>query len=159
MALTHQQEKFARAIVSGKNNTDAYLEAYPVSKNWKQDSLYNKASAMMRNALVVARIDDLRKPIARKLGYTLETAMNEAERAYNAALENKQIGAAVAAAQLRAKLQGLLVDRKEIAVTKMDGMDAYDKQTLIEAAKAEIERRKRLAGPEQEVTDVEPKGG
>lgn len=155
--LSAQQEKFALAMARGLNQSDAYMEAYPASRKWPKETLYPAASKLANDSKVSTRIDALRAPVARKVGYTLETAMREAEKAYEAALEHKQVGAAVAAAQLRAKLQGLLIERKEIAVTKMDGMDANDKQTLIEAAKAEIERRRRLAGPEQEVTDVEPK--
>ena len=79
--------------------------------------------------------------------------MEEALRAFDLAMNTQQPGAAVAAATLRSKLHGLLIERKEIQVTKMDGMGANDKQMVMEAARAELARRKALAGPD-EVTDV-----
>ena len=154
--LSAQQEKFAICIVKGMSQADAYREAYPQSKNWLADSVNSKASSLARKAHIETRIEALRAPVARKLGYTLETAMNEALKALDGALEAKQYGAAVAAAQLRAKLQGLLIERKEIAVSKMDNMTPSDKDLILAAAKAELEKRKRIPPP-SDVTDVEPK--
>lgn len=61
--LTSQMEKFALGVASGKTQADAYREAYPRSKKWKDDSVHNKASALMRNAQVAARVEELRERI------------------------------------------------------------------------------------------------
>ena len=61
--LTSQMEKFAMGVASGKTQADAYREAYPRSNKWKDDSVHNKASALMRNAQVAARVEELRERI------------------------------------------------------------------------------------------------
>lgn len=157
--LTDQQEKFCHEIVKGKSQFAAYQVAYPTSLKYNRALTDTKASMLMANEKIQMRIEALRAPLIRKTVYDALAAHNEAGEILMKAVEAKQFGPAVAAVQLRAKLHGLITEKKEIAITKMDGMDANEKQTLIEAAQAEIERRKRLAGPEQEVTDVEPKGG
>jgi hypothetical protein len=58
-ALTPQQEKFAQGIAAGLSQSAAYRAAYPASLKWKDDSVHNKASALMRNALVQARVEKL----------------------------------------------------------------------------------------------------
>ena len=40
MSLTPKQEKFAQEVASGKSQADAYREAYPKSKKWKDETLW-----------------------------------------------------------------------------------------------------------------------
>lgn len=155
-SLTDKQEIFARELFKGATQVDAYKVAYPKSKDWNISNVYGKASALAKHAKVLARLSTLRAPIERKLQYGVEEAMEEALQAFQLAASTEQPGAMVAAATLRAKLQGLLIERKEIAVTKMDGMGANDKAMVLEAARAELARRKALTGPD-DVTDVEAK--
>ena len=151
--LTDKQEIFARGLFKGMTQVDAYKEAYPASKKWNISAAYAEASTLAKHPKVLQRLTVLRAPIERKLQYGVEEAMEEALQAFKLAAGTEQPGAMVAAATLRAKLQGLLIERKEISVTKMDGMGANDKSIVLEAARAELERRKALAGPD-DVTDV-----
>lgn len=57
--ITPQQEAFAQAVASGMNQSEAYRKAYPKSQKWKDDSVHNRASALMRNAQVLARVSEL----------------------------------------------------------------------------------------------------
>lgn len=155
--LTDKQETFARELFSGKSQIDAYHIAYPKSLDWNISSAYGKASTLAKHAKIVARVEALRAPVAKRHNYGVDTAMDEAMQAFELAKEARQVGAMVAAAQLRAKLQGLLVERREIAVTQMSNMGPDEKAALISAANAELERRKALAGPVQSVTDIDPK--
>ena len=154
--LTDKQELFARGLFKGMTQVDAYKEAYPASRKWNISAAYAEASTLAKHPKVVQRLKVLRLPVERKLQYGVEEAMDEALQAFSLAASTNQPGAMVAAATLRAKLQGLLIERKEIQVTKMDGMGASDKAVLLEAAHAELARRKALAPPD-DVTDVEPK--
>ena len=61
--LTHQQEAFAQAVASGKSQAEAYRTAYPKSLRWKPDSVWNKASALMADVRVSARVDAIRTEI------------------------------------------------------------------------------------------------
>jgi hypothetical protein len=141
--LTQPQETFAQALVRGASQSQAFREAYPTSAAWKDASVWNKASALARLPEVRARCEALRAPVAERVQYNLEVAMREAHDAFEVSRTNRQGGAMVAAAQLRAKLNGLLVDRREISVTQMGDMTPSDKQTLLEAARAALEEKKR----------------
>jgi len=61
--LTAQQEKFALAVAGGKNQSDAFREAYPKSKDWKPESVHEKASTIAKNIKVMSRIDELKERI------------------------------------------------------------------------------------------------
>lgn len=76
--LTPQREKFARLAASGKNQADAYREAYPASKKWKDDSVHNKASALMRNAQVSARVSELKAAISERAEVKAADVLREA---------------------------------------------------------------------------------
>jgi phage terminase small subunit len=76
--LTPQQEKFAQAVASGNNRASAYREAYPLSKKWKDDSVHNKASALMRNAQVSARVSALQSAIAERAEVSASDVLREA---------------------------------------------------------------------------------
>lgn len=157
--LTDQQEIFCHEIVKGKSQYEAYQVAYPKATKWKRNSVDANASQLMADTKIVQRIERLRAPIIRKTAYDVHAAHDEAERALALAMSTEQVGAAVAAIQLRAKLHGLLVERKEVKITKFDEIDADSKESVMEAVKLEMAKRAqaRLAGPDQDVSDVIPK--
>ena len=74
--LTSQQEAFAQAVASGKSQSDAYRSAYPKSLKWKPDTLWNRASALMRNSEVLARTNAIRAEVAEKGLWTREDSVN-----------------------------------------------------------------------------------
>lgn len=59
-------EIFAKAIVAGKTQADAYREAYPASLKWKDDSVHHKASEMARDVQVLSRVEELRKEVTKE---------------------------------------------------------------------------------------------
>ena len=63
MKLTGQQEKFAVGVASGKTQADAYREAYPKAKKWKDDAVYVEASRLLDNPKVSLRLKELRERI------------------------------------------------------------------------------------------------
>ena len=63
MKLTGQQEKFAVGVASGKTQADAFREAYPRSKDWKPESVHEKASILASNVKVMSRIAELKERI------------------------------------------------------------------------------------------------
>lgn len=64
MSLTGPQEKFAVGVASGKTQADAYREAYPKSKKWKDETLWAEASRLMANHKVSTRVKELRERIS-----------------------------------------------------------------------------------------------
>lgn len=129
MALTAKQEAFAQAIVSGKSQADAYRGAYDAGR-MKPATIQNNASSLCKNSEVAARIAELRAPIVAKMQYGIEQAMCEAEDAFKVAKERGNGGAMVAAVTLRSKLNGLLVDRKEVKYGAMDDLPVDELEAM-----------------------------
>lgn len=125
MSLTAKQEKFCQAIVSGMNQSDAYRHAYDASKT-KPDVVNVKASQLMANGKVKVRVAELRKPVVAavqaKAVYGLEQAMAEAAEAMEICRNKEQGGAMVSAVVLRSKLNGLLIERKEVRTGPLDDL-------------------------------------
>jgi len=101
--------------VSGMSQADAYRAAFSAGK-MKAETIQEEASRLMANPKVSARVVELRAPVIVKMQYGLEQAMLEAAEAFQVAKAKENGGAMVAAVQLRAKLNGLLVEKRE-AVT------------------------------------------
>lgn len=135
--MTAKQEKFCHGIVKGLSQADAYRAAYSAN-NMKAETIQSKACILMADGKVRARVDALRKPVVEKLQYGLEEAMAEAQEAFEVAREKGNGGAMVAAATLRSKLNGLLVDRKEVRTGPLDSL-GNDELKQIEQAIAEAE--------------------
>lgn len=139
--LTAKQEKFCQSVASGMSQADAYRSAYDAGK-MKPATIQETASRLMSNPKVSARVAAIRKPVVEKVQYDLEQAMREAQEAYNISKGKEQGGAMVAAVQLRAKLNGLLIDRAEIKHTSVLEDLAHDeRKTLQEKIDEAIGRR------------------
>lgn len=80
MKLTPQREVFAGEIAKGKTQADAYRVAYPGSKKWQDKSVWNKASALARTAVVQARVSQLTARGMRNLDLTIERVLLERKR-------------------------------------------------------------------------------
>lgn len=136
-ALTAKQEAFCQAIVSGMSQADAYRASFSAGK-MKNETIHQEASRLMADRNVAARVAELRKPVIEKLRYGLEQAMREAEEAYTVSKAKENGGAMVAAVTLRAKLNGLLVEKKEIRTGTIEEMGDDALQRFIERKAAEI---------------------
>jgi phage terminase small subunit len=111
--LTPKQEAFCLGIVEGLTQADAYRRAYD-AEGMKPQTVQSKACILMTDGKIRARIDALRQPIVAKVQYGVEQAMAEAFEAYELAKEKGNSGAMVAAITLRAKLNQLLIEKREI---------------------------------------------
>lgn len=66
MSLTPAQESFAQLVASGKSQSEAYRTAYPKSAKWKPETLWNRASGLMREDEVLARVEQIKAELAEK---------------------------------------------------------------------------------------------
>jgi phage terminase small subunit len=114
--LTPKQEAFATAVASGKNQSEAYREAYDAGK-MKPSSVNVNASKLMADAKVAQRVAELRKPVAEKAQITLESHLRDLMMLRNIAVKEKQISAAIAAEIARGKAAGVHVEKTESFVT------------------------------------------
>lgn len=79
--LTSQQETFVAALVAGKSQYNAYLEAYPNAKNWKRTTVDPKASNLFKQDKIQARYKKLLEEYQDKLRleafYDRDQAIND----------------------------------------------------------------------------------
>jgi phage terminase small subunit len=115
-ALTAKQEAFAQAVASGKSQAEAYRTVYNAEKS-KPETVHSKASVLMANGKVAARVAELRKPVAEKAQMTLEGHLRDLMMLRNMAVKEKQISAAIAAEVARGKAAGIHVEKTESLVT------------------------------------------
>lgn len=107
--LTPREEKFAQGVAGGLSQAEAYRQAYPSSAKWKDATVWNKASALMRRDEVLARVAELQAEHAKRHEITVDSLLDELEEARTVALGaiNPQSSAAVAATMGKARLLGL----------------------------------------------------
>lgn len=78
--LTPKQEAFARALVEGMSQADAYRAAYPACKAWKVAVVHVKASVMAADGKVRARVAGLQAELAERSVLRAEDILRETER-------------------------------------------------------------------------------
>lgn len=88
MKLTAKQEAFAQAIADGLGQADAYRIAYD-AEGMKDSTIYSKASIMMNEGKIRARVDELKLQVAEKQLWTREMSVKGLISAYRIALEAK----------------------------------------------------------------------
>jgi phage terminase small subunit len=134
--LTAKQEAFAQAVAAGKSQSDAYREA-GYGPNMTAKQVHEEACKLAANPKLVQRIAELRKPVIeevqRQVKYDLFQAMKEAEEAFEVAKLKQNGGAMTAAATLRAKLNGLLVEKREIRTGPLDDLGRDELKQLRDA--------------------------
>lgn len=106
--LTEKQEKFCKALIETGNQSEAYRRAYN-TENMKPESVNRKAVEMVQKVAIAARLDELRKRVAKRHDCTVDSLVAELEEIKQVALaaETPQTSAAVSAVMGKAKLCGL----------------------------------------------------
>lgn len=153
-ALSPPMEAFAMIMAKGKvSQSAAYRQAYPRSANWKsQDAVHAKASALMADGRVKARIAELKKPAVEAVQMTLATHLQQLAVMRDLALKDKKWAPAILAEMARGKASGFYITKVEnvtdplkIAMANMTPekaqqmLDALDKVEVIQ------EKAKRAA--------------
>lgn len=75
--LTSKQEAFVDAIMQGKSQYQAYIEAYPNAKNWKRNSVDCNASQLMDDTKIKQRLKELGWKDKKKVEWTRKRALEE----------------------------------------------------------------------------------
>jgi phage terminase small subunit len=75
--LNHKQEAFCVAIASGMSQIDAYRQAFPTSRKWKDSAVYPKASILAATDKIKARIEVLLSKAAKANDVTIERIVRE----------------------------------------------------------------------------------
>lgn len=141
--LTPKQELFVQGIISGLSQRQAYRQAFPNSKKWKDSTVDSNASRLLQNSKVLARYRELLKQFSNMSLWSREQAFNEYEWLKNkarASIENEGIRQANSNAFLSA-LDG------------MNNMTFHDLELIDEKLKLEIEKLKTQIGEDNEQDD------
>lgn len=99
-------ERFAQELAKGKSAFEAYQTA-----GYKPDT--GAASRLSGKVSIRERVTEILDRGALRAEVTVQTILDELAEARNLALQNGQPAAAVAASMGRAKVRGLIIDRKE----------------------------------------------
>ena len=130
MALKDSKhEKFTQLWHEGLSKAEAFRQSHPSSKNWKDATIHNRASALSKQNEIQARFDELQDLAIRSHNVTVESLIKELNEARGIALEqdNPQTSAAITATMSKAKLVGLdrnIVDQNVI-ITKRTTLDDF----------------------------------
>ena len=79
MSLTPKQEKFAQEVASGKSQADAYRAAFNCAKS-KPETIWSRATELMANSEVMARVKELTEKSAIRAELTAERVLCEVSR-------------------------------------------------------------------------------
>lgn len=74
--LTAKQEKYVQGLISGLSQREAYKRAYDTT-NWKDESIDQKASVLLKNVKVRSRYEQLMNEHKDKALWTREKAVEE----------------------------------------------------------------------------------
>lgn len=133
-----KHEHFAHLVAKGESAQKAYVLA-----GYSEQGAAQSAARLLRDAKICSRVAELQKSVnervVEKMAYDLAAAMIEAEDALNLAKTVNNPGAAVAAITLRAKLSGLLIERKEVRTGPLDAASDDELDRIIRSAATEAQ--------------------
>jgi phage terminase small subunit len=86
--LTAKQEAFAQAIADGLGQADAYRVAYD-AEGMADSTIYPKASRMLNEGKIRARVDELKAMVVEKQLWTREMSVKGLIQAYRIAQDAK----------------------------------------------------------------------
>lgn len=128
--LTQKQENFINKYIECGNASEAYRHAYN-AENMKDKTIHEASSRLLNDYNVNTRIIELRERNTDNSFATVDGLTKKLNIAYQMSIKDKQNSAAVSAAMGSAKLNGLLVDKKEVKSTI--NIETASKEELINA--------------------------
>jgi len=137
-----KHELFCQQLALGNTASEAYeLAGYKPSRS--------NASVLKANQNISDRLDEIlqesKKKVIGQIEHTRDTLLSELEEERKLALKRGQASAAVAATMGKAKILGLIIDRRE--VSDVGPFDALTDEELVALA-AKKARDLGLAGPQ-----------
>lgn len=113
--LTQKQEAACQAYIECKGNqSEAYRQAYD-AENMKPESVWVEACKVFASPNVAQRVIALQKDHAERHNVTVDTITKELEENRAVGLAEGQSAAMTAATMGKAKIHGLVTDKKELA--------------------------------------------
>lgn len=120
--LTPKQESFCQKFIELGNASEAYRQSYNCER-MKTSTINSRAKELRKDGPITARIDELQADHRERHDWTVDDAIIELEEARQVAKQEAAASAMVAATMGKAKVLGLLVDKKEH--TGADGAELF----------------------------------
>lgn len=145
-ALVRRREHFAQLVAYGEVPLEAYCQAYEKTITCDVDrrAFSGYASTLMQDTDVKIRIQELRRPIQRKLAkkweYSLDKALEDCQRAWDVAHADGDSKAMQSCIRLRAELVKLLKTETNITHNHMV-LDEETTEVLV-ALRDAVKRKK-----------------
>ena len=92
MTLTFKQEAFAQAIADGMTQADAYRAAYD-AEGMTDNTIYVKASELIRNDKVADRVRELKEALSEKVLWTREMSVRALKETYETSAGSVRVAA------------------------------------------------------------------
>lgn len=147
--LSPKQEKFSQLFVNG----DLTKKECAIRAGYKNPSV--SSSNLLHHVNykhVQERIAELTEATQLRYGITFEKTARDLKMIRDAALEDGAYGPAITAEIARAKLAGLMVDKKEIKTGKIDQMDRGEVESRLRSL---IDKHGLNVNTTKDVGDVE----
>lgn len=129
--LTAKQDKFARLVAEGKDQSTAYREAYNTSK-MKPETVTNEAYKLMQNHDITARIAELKKEFTKNLDIistiTVERQIKYTQKAIQECLKLRDFNNYLKAMDMQNKLIGLYAPTKTDNNNNNNNKEEVDKE-------------------------------
>lgn len=111
--LTLKQEAIAQAYIeNGGNQSEAYRTAYD-AEDMSDEVIWKEASLLFKNPKVAVRVLELQGDHRERHNVTVDTITTELDEAKDLAKDEKQPAAMTGAIMGKAKIHGLITDKKE----------------------------------------------
>lgn len=143
--LTGGRELFAQRMAQGVDSVKAYVEAFAeqaLEENAEERK--EKARRLCRNTTIVLRIQELQRPVLRKLKhkieYNVQRALEQCEIAFDLAYNDGDSKGILKAVEMQARLSKLLVE--QIDVNHKHGLLDNETTEVLIAMRDEIRIRK-----------------
>lgn len=111
--LTAKQEKFAQVYVETSNASEAYRQSYNVKPDTKPESVWQAASTILADIKVSSRVLELQEEHRKRHNVTVDTLTAELDEDRKLARKVEQPSAAISAVMGKAKLHGLITDKRD----------------------------------------------
>ncbi|MGC6324214.1 terminase small subunit [Pasteurella multocida] len=116
--LTLKQENFCLQYIETDNASEAYRQAYH-AENMKPDTINRRASELLSDSKITARIDELKAVHQQRHEITVDDLIRKLEDIYQKAISgNGSLNTAVNAVMGQAKLLGL--DKQTVKLETID---------------------------------------
>jgi len=141
--LTVKQATFCQKYLECDGNaSEAYRRSYN-AENMKPNTIHRKASELMANGMVRARIEELQELAQNRQLMTLDRIIGMHTKTYEKAMALDQTSAAVSASNSIARLLGYVIEKSEQKV------DVEHKFLVAEEAKSNVMKLKSVTKKEK----------